>query len=238
MPDQTAVIAGVGPGVGTALARKFHQEGCRVGLLARSEDYLQQVTEGLADPERILGLPTDLTDPEQISRAFAAIDARFGKVDILVNHASYADWTGLLDGGVETFRKSWEVTVLGAYHCCRQVAPGMVEAGNGTILFTGATSSVRGRGYALGFSSAKFALRGMAQSLAVELWPQGVHVAHLIIDGMIDTPEVRRKMSPGPEEPLLEPDDIAESYWMVTRQPRTAWSWELDLRPYNEAFFV
>jgi NAD(P)-dependent dehydrogenase (short-subunit alcohol dehydrogenase family) len=108
--------------------------------------------------------------------------------------------------------------------------------GSGAIIFTGATSSVRGRGDAVSFSSAKFAVRGLAQSLAVELWPKGIHVAHVIIDGVIDTPNVRRTYKP-PQEPLLKPETIADSYWNLIQQDRSAWSLEIDLRPYNEAFF-
>ncbi|MGH7232644.1 MAG: SDR family NAD(P)-dependent oxidoreductase, partial [Nitrospiraceae bacterium] len=108
----------------------------------------------------------------------------------------------------------------------------------GAMIFTGATSSVRGRGGALDFSSAKFAVRGLAESLARELWPKGIHVAHVVIDGVIETPEVRRKLSPAPNEPLLNPDAIAETYWNVVTQERTSWTLELDVRPFNEDFFV
>jgi NAD(P)-dependent dehydrogenase (short-subunit alcohol dehydrogenase family) len=110
-------------------------------------------------------------------------------------------------------------------------------SGTGAIIFTGATSSVRGRGGAVAFSSAKFAVRGMAQSLAVELWPKGIHVAHVIVDGVIDTPEVRKRYKPDAKEPLLKPEAIAEAYWNLSQQDRSAWTLEIDLRPNNEAFY-
>src|SRR5437763_1725235 len=105
------------------------------------------------------------------------------------------------------------------------------------IIFTGATSSARGRGGAVAFSSAKFAVRGLAQSLAVELWPKGIHVMHVIIDGVIETPQVRKKYSPAAKEPLLKPQAIADAYWNLIQQDRSAWSLEIDLRPNKEAFF-
>jgi NAD(P)-dependent dehydrogenase (short-subunit alcohol dehydrogenase family) len=113
----------------------------------------------------------------------------------------------------------------------------MLKRRAGAIIFTGATSSVRGRGGAVAFSSAKFAVRGMAQSLAVELWPRGIHVAHVIIDGVIDTPKVRKAYKLSDKEPLLKPVAIADSYWNLIQQERSAWSLEIDLRPNKEAFF-
>ena len=113
----------------------------------------------------------------------------------------------------------------------------MLNRGAGAIVFTGATSSVRGRGGAVAFSSAKFAVRGLVQSMAVELWPKGIHVAHVIIDGVIDTPQVRKNFKPSTKEPLLQPDAIADAYWDLIKQDRSAWSLEIDLRPHKEAFF-
>src|SRR5947207_14763565 len=122
-----------------------------------------------------------------------------------------------------------------------KVATGRVRPaggrGAGAIIFTGATASVRGRGCAVAFSSAKFAVRGLAQSLAVELWPKGIHVAHVIVDGVIDTPQMRKRHALPAQEPLLKPEAIAEAYWNLIQQGRSAWSLEIDLRPNNEAFF-
>lgn len=232
---QTAVIAGAGPGLGAALARKFAAEGCRVGLFARSAPYLETLAGEIGDSA--LPVPADITDPDQVENGFRQVREAFGPVDILVNHASYAVWKGLLDLTPEEFERAWRISVYGAFLCTRQAMQDM-QKGGGAILFTGATSAVRGRGGALAFSSAKFGLRGMAESLARELWPRNIHVAHIVIDGVIDTPEVRKKLAPGPDEPLLNPDDIAETYWSLVRQPRSAWTLELDVRPHNEDFFV
>jgi len=137
----------------------------------------------------------------------------------------------------DQFERSWRVAVLGAFLCAREAMPDMLKRHRGAIIFTGATSSVRGRGGAVAFSSAKFAVRGLAQSLAVELWPKGIHVAHVIIEGVIDTPKVRKTYKPSAKEPLLKPEAIADAYWNLIHQDRSAWSLEIDLRPYNEAFF-
>lgn len=237
--SRVAVIAGVGPGLGASLARKFAEEGCRVALFARSTKYLRQLAEELnGRGQEVLAVPTDLTDARQVGRGFARVRKALGPVDILVSHASESAWKGLRTLSAEEFERAWRVIVYGAFLCCRESVSDMLAGRRGTILFTGATSSVRGRREALAFSSAKFGLRGLAQSLAAELWPKGIHVAHVIIDGLINTPRVRRRHKPAPGEPLLDPDEIAESYWNLVQQPRSAWTLELDLRPHREEFFV
>jgi NAD(P)-dependent dehydrogenase (short-subunit alcohol dehydrogenase family) len=185
----------------------------------------------------ILPVQADITDSEQVSRAFEKVSDNFGPVDILINHASYAAWKGLLDLSPEQFEQPWRVTVYGAFLCAREAVPDMLKSGGGAILFTGATSGIRGRVGALAFSSAKFGVRGMADSLAREYWPQGIHVAHIVIDGIIDTPQVREHYRPDESEPLLDPDAIAASYWSLTRQDRSAWTFELEVRPHDEEFF-
>ena len=232
---QTVLIAGVGPGLGAALVRKFATEGCQVGMVARSEKSLQDMAGQLKGD--ILPVQADITDSEQVSRAFEKVRDNFGPVDILINHASYAAWKGLLDLSPEQFEQSWRVTVYGAFLCAREAVPDMLKSGGGAILFTGATSGIRGRAGALAFSSAKFGVRGMADSLAREYWPQGIHVAHIVIDGIIDTPQVRERYNPDENEPLLNPDAIADSYWSLTRQDRSAWTFELEVRPHDEEFF-
>src|SRR5207302_1740410 len=127
--------------------------------------------------------------------------------------------------------------VGGAFRCAGEAVLDMLECRAGAMIFTGATSSVRGRGGAAAFSSAKFAVRGLAQSLAVELWPKGIHVTHVIIDGVIETPQVRKRYRAAAKEPLLKPQAIADAYWNLIQQDRIAWSLEIDLRPNKEAFF-
>src|SRR5437667_1201413 len=233
--ERVAIIAGVGPGLGAALVRKLAQEGCRVGMFARSPQFIGKLAAELSP--RVLAVPTDISDPKQVATGFRKVREKLGAVEILIQHASDSIGAGLAKTAPAEFEQSWRVAVLGAFLCAREAVPDMVKLGAGAIVFTGATSSVRGRGGAVAFSSAKFAVRGLAQSLAVELWPKGIHVAHVIIDGVIDTPSVHRTYKPSAREPLLKPDAIAEAYWSLIEQERSAWTLEIDLRPNKEAFF-
>jgi len=232
---RVAIVAGVGPGLGAALVRKLVQEGCRVGMFARSPEFVGKLAAELGADA--LTVPTDISDARQVAAGFRNVRQQLGAVEILIAHASGSVGEGLMKTTPDQFERSWRVAVFGAFLCAREAVPGMQEGGAGAIIFTGTTSSVRGRGGAVAFSSAKFAVRGLAQSLAVELWPRGIHVAHIIIDGIIDTPKVRRTYKPSANEPLLKPEAIADSYWNLIQQDRSAWSLEVDLRPYNEAFF-
>ncbi len=236
--NKTAVISGVGAGLGASLARKFAREGYQVALLARSADYLEALAAEIQTTGATAkGFPTDIGDPQKVGDSFAQIREQFGKVDILVNHAGNAAWGNFSELKPVDFERSWRICAFGSFLCCQQAVPDMVSSGNGTILFTGATSAIRGRAGALAFSSAKFAVRGLAWSLAREVGPKGIHVAHIIIDGILDTPNLRSDMSPDAEEPLLNTDAVADVYWSLVEQHKSTWTFELDLRPHNEDFF-
>ncbi|WP_254537082.1 SDR family NAD(P)-dependent oxidoreductase [Halomarina litorea] len=248
---RTAVIAGVGPGLGESLARRFVEEGCRVGLFARSADYLEDLADDLGADA--LAVPTDLTDPAEVRRGFEAVRDAFGPVDVLVNHASGAPWKGTMEVSPEAFEDALRVGPMGALYCSQEAVRDMLDnyaeetsasdqnAGRsgsegGTVVFTGATTSVRGRGGAVAFSAAKFACRGMAESMARELGPEGIHVAHVVIDGQILTPSARESMGDREADAYLDPDEVARQYWNLVEQDRTAWTLELDLRPSVEEF--
>jgi NAD(P)-dependent dehydrogenase (short-subunit alcohol dehydrogenase family) len=240
---RTAVIAGVGPGLGASLAHRFAAEGCDVGLLARTASFVEGLAADIRTeyPGDAVAAPADISDREAVADAFATVRETLGPVDVLVNHASGATWDGAdIDPG--DFRHSLEVGPVGSLHCTQEVladmrdtdGEGSPEETRGTVIFTGATSAVRGREGALGFSAAKFAVRGMAESLARELGPEGVHVAHVVIDGGIATPAALE--AGGDPEELLDPDAIADSYWHLVEQDRSSWTLELDLRPHVEEF--
>jgi len=220
---RTAVVAGVGPGLGAAVARRFAAEGCRVALLARTESYLDTLAtdlDGMAGTG--LAVPTDLTDADAVESAFETVREAWGPTDVLVYNASGAAWQGLSDITLDAFDHALSTGPRGALLCAREAAADMVAGDGddkaGTIVFTGATTSVRGREGALGFSAAKFAVRGMAQSLARELGPDGVHVAHVVLDGSIRPPDV----VPSDPPTHLDPDAIAARYWdLVTADPAT-----------------
>ncbi len=235
----TAVVTGVGSGLGASLVRKLVKEGYRVGMLARSRDYMRRLEQELNTKETVaIGISTDISDPAQVQRGFQQIREQFGPIDLLINHAGNAAWKEFVALTPEDFEQSWRVCAYGSFLCTQEAVADMMSLQRGTILFSGATSSIRGRKGALAFSSAKFAVRGLAESLARELWPHHIHVAHIIIDGAIDTPDLREQESPTATDPLLNPDEMAESYWSLIQQPHNAWSMELDLRPFNEDFFT
>ena len=226
--SRTAVIAGVGPGLGASLARRSDAEGCSVGLFARST-YVDSLAEELDDA---VAAAVDVGDSEAVARGFGTVRETLGPVDVLVFNASAAAWDGTLDIDPDAFDRALDTNVRGALHCVQAAVPDMLDSDGGTVIFTGATTSVRGREGAIGFSAAKFGARGMAESMARELGPEGIHVAHVVIDGGIRPPEGAVENS----ETYLDPDAIADSYWRLVEQDRSAWTLELDLRPHVEEF--
>jgi NAD(P)-dependent dehydrogenase (short-subunit alcohol dehydrogenase family) len=235
---QVSVIAGVGPGLGASLARKFAKEGCRVAVLARSSDFVERLREEIRQHgTEIVAIRADIAESDQVTAAFERIRKQLGPVDVLVNNASAGGPFGqpFVEVTPESFMRGWKVGVLGAFLCSQAVVPDMIIRNAGCILFTGATSSVRGG--AITFSSAKFGLRGLAQALARELWPKGIHVAHVVIDGVIRETETELGADEQTPEPLMNPAAIADAYWALIKQDRSAWSMEIDLRPDREKFF-
>jgi len=227
---RTAVVAGVGPGRGAAVARRFAAEGCRVALLARTEPYLDTLATELDDTEgEALAVPTDLTDADEVAAAFDAVREAFGPTDVLVYNASDTPWQGLADIAIDEFDDALATGPRGALLCAQEAAADMrggdADGKAGTVVFTGATTSVRGKEGALGFSAAKFAIRGMAQSLARELGPEGVHVAHVVLDGSIRPPDV----APSDPPTRLDPDDIAAQYWELVTADLATMPFEVHL---------
>ena len=224
----TAVVAGVGPNLGESVVRRFADDGYAVACLARSEDYLNELAEDVrSSGGEALAVPCDITDREEVVTAFDRVRKEYEGVDVLVNNASTASWDGLLKATPAGFERAWRVSAYGSFLCAKQAVDDMLAEDSGTVIFTGATSSVRGRDGAVGFSAAKFAVRGLAESMARELGPHGIHVAHAVVDGMISDDE---------DDETLHPDEIAEAYLDLVEQDRSAWTLELDLRPYAEEF--
>ena len=231
--NRVALVTGVGPGLGASLARRFAREGFVVGLFARHPAFIEELAREIANAGGMaVALVADVSQPTEVKSAVERVRAELGPISVLLHNASSSAGDGLLGTTVEDFESSWRIATLGGFVCAQETAPDMIAAGEGVMLFTGATSSVRGGGW-LAFSSAKFALRGLVQSLARELWPQGVHVAHVVVDGIIGP--AGEAVIAG--EPKLDPDHMAEAYWHLASQHRSAWTLELDLRPAREKFF-
>jgi NAD(P)-dependent dehydrogenase (short-subunit alcohol dehydrogenase family) len=233
----TAVIVGAGPGLGLALARRFAREGFALSLVARQESTLAGLSQALsALGPRLNTYAADAANPEAVDAVCAATLRDLGEPSVLIYNAGSYQPGGLADVSPEQFEAAWKIGCLGAFLFARRLVPAMADAGRGTVLLTGATAAWRGgKGFAT-LAVPKFGLRALAQSMAREYGPQGVHVAHVVIDGQIDTPRLRERDPARPSHTLLAPDAIAETYWQLHCQDASAWTLEMDLRPAVERF--
>ena len=237
MNGKTAAILGVGPGLGAAVARRFAREGFAVALMARREQSVAGVQEEIEGAGgRALPVSADATDPASVAAAFDEVRSNLGAPEIFVYNAGAFQMGGILDLSPEKFDECFKANCAGAFYAAQQVLPAMVDAGRGTVLLTGATAALRGSARFSALAVGKFGLRALAQSMAREFGPQGIHVAHVVIDGQINTQRVREMSSEREEHTMLSPNAIAEAYWQLHSQDRTAWTLELDLRPAVESF--
>jgi NAD(P)-dependent dehydrogenase (short-subunit alcohol dehydrogenase family) len=227
---RSALIVGVGSGVSASLARAFNKAGIKVALAARRAANLAD----LAKETGAMALACDATDRAQVAKLFAQLDERFGVPDVVAYNASYRTRGPLVSLDPAEVEKSIAVTAYGAFLVAQEAVKRMLPRGHGAILFTGASASVKGYAQSAPFAMGKFALRGLAQSMARELSPQGIHVGHVVIDGGIRS-QTRPVPSDKPDS-LLDPDAIAQTYLDLLRQPRSAWAWEIELRPWVEKF--
>lgn len=237
MSQRVAAVVGVGPGLGAAVARRFAREGYAVALVARREESLSGARQEIeSEGGTALTVAADATDPESVTAAFGRIRGELGEPEVLVYNAGAFQMGGILELTPQKFAECLRANCSGALYAAQQVLPAMVEAGRGTVILTGATASMRGSARFAALATGKFALRALAQSMAREFGPQGVHVAHTIIDGQIETPSLRERSPERDESTTLSPDAIAETYWQLHLQDPRAWTLELDLRPSPESF--
>jgi NAD(P)-dependent dehydrogenase (short-subunit alcohol dehydrogenase family) len=237
-----AWIAGVGAsaGLGAAVARRFAKGGFRVALTGRSAERVRAVAAEIsAAGARAHALPGDVSSAEEVGRIAAEVSA-LGTLQAAIFNAGNAVRGTPLELTPEQFEITWRGSTYAGFLFARAVLPALLAAGGGSLLFTGATASLRGRGPFVAFAAAKAGLRSVAQSIAREYGPQGVHAAHIVIDGGIDGERLRtaapHRVAQADADGLLNPEAIAETYWQLHRQHRSAWTHELDLRPYKETF--
>ncbi len=231
-----AAVVGVGAGLGAALARRFAGD-YAVALLARDQAKLDELaSEIAASGGRAIAVPVDVSDAKQIPPAFERIRSELGEVDVLLYNAAMRPFGRLMETKASTFETTWRVNAFGAFLCSQQVVPAMLSKGHGVVIFTGATAGTRPFATSAAFGPAKFALRGLAQVMARDLGPQGVHVAYVNVDGAIDMPFIHKLRPDLKQEDMLSPGAIAESFWHVAHQDPSAWTQELDLRPFKENF--
>jgi NAD(P)-dependent dehydrogenase (short-subunit alcohol dehydrogenase family) len=234
---KVAAVLGVGPGLGSAVARRFAREGFSVALMARREESVSGVRREIEEGGgKALPVSTDATDPASVAAAFGRVRGELGDPGVFVYNAGAFQVGGILDLSPEKFDECFRTNCAGAFYAARHVLPAMVEGGGGTVLLTGATAALRGGARFSALAVGKFGLRALAQSMAREFGPQGVHVAHIVIDGQINTPGMREVSGGREDHTMLSPDAIAETYWHLHAQHPTAWTLELDLRPSVERF--
>jgi NAD(P)-dependent dehydrogenase (short-subunit alcohol dehydrogenase family) len=227
---ETALIVGAGRGLSASLARLFAGEGLRVALAARDAEKLAP----LCAETSAKAFACDAVEPDQVARLFSAVEAAIGAPDVVVYNASARARGPVAELVSAEVERAIMVSAFGGFLVAREAARRMVPKGHGAILFTGASASVKGYPLSAPFAMGKFALRGLAQSMARELAPQGIHIAHFVIDGGIRNPG-RVEPADRPDS-MLDPDAIAAAYLSVLRQPRSAWTWEIELRPWVERF--
>jgi NAD(P)-dependent dehydrogenase (short-subunit alcohol dehydrogenase family) len=237
-----ALLVGAGDAIGAAVARRFAAGGYSVCIARRSAEKSQSLVQDIVSSgSRAHAVGTDVRNEEAVRALFAQVEAELGPVEICLFNAGANVKSPLIDTSARLFFKAWELACYAGFLTGREAASYMVPRGHGTILFTGATASVRGGSGFAAFAAAKFGLRAVAQSMARELAPRNIHVAHLIIDGAIDSEAIHRRLSAATEAmPDLAPDSlirtssVAEAYWVLHNQSRDGWTHELDLRPYSE----
>ena len=223
-------VLGVGPGNGAAFARRFASEGYTVALLARTTELSGNLASSLPDAR---AYACDVTDAGSIDRAFDAIRRDLGE-QVLVYNAGSGVWGSIEEATAADLEAAWRVNTLGGFLASKQVIPAMKRAGSGTIVFVGATASRKAGPRSAAFSSAKGAQRSLAESMARALWPAGIHVALIVVDGVVDLPRTRERMPDKPDSFFVKPEDVAEIGFRLTQQRPSAWSFEVEARPFGE----
>jgi len=228
---KVCVIIGAGPGNGASLARRFAGAGYRLALCARNVDFINRLAGELDGAE---AFAYDASDAKSAAQVLPAIAAALGPIDTLIYNAGAGTFGSLDKITAEDFEHAWRVNALGLFAAAKQVVPAMRERGGGTIIVIGATASIKHGANFTAFTSAKSAQRAMAQSLARHLGRDRIHVGYVIIDGVIDLERTRKVMTDKPDEFFLKPDAIADAVYFLARQDPSAWTFELDLRPFGE----
>ena len=232
MDGKVCVIIGFGPGLATAYAETFSQAGYHLGLLSRSGATF--AAESATDTS-VRSYKADAGDPDSLKKALAAVEDDLGEIDVVIYNADLAQFGALEDISEVQFEQSWRVGALGLFTTAKFLGPKMSERGSGVIVVSGATAALRGNVWTTAFAPSKSAQRTLANALAKQLGPKGVHVVYLVIDGVTDTEAARTNFAPGePDDFFLQPKRIAETALMLTRQDKSAWTFELDIRPFRE----
>ncbi|GLR58184.1 SDR family NAD(P)-dependent oxidoreductase [Rhizobium pisi] len=225
------IITGVGPGTGSALVRRFHDGGYQVAMLARTAERLSDLESELPNA---FAVPCDVADPAALANALETIEQRAGAPKVVIHNAVGGAFGNFLDIEPEVLQQNFQINVMALLQLARWVAPRMEAAGGGALLVTGNTAAYRGKAAFAGFAPSKAAQRVLTECIAREMGPRGVHASFMMIDAVIDLPWTRARFADMPDDFFIQPSDIAEEVWHVTHQPRSAWSFLTELRPFRE----
>jgi short-subunit dehydrogenase len=230
---QVVVVTGVGPGTGAAIARRFSIGGYRVAMLARTNERLAALERELANAK---GYPCDVTDETQLDATIEAVRRDLGPPKVLIHNAVGGAFGNFLEIDPQVLNRNFQVNTMALLHLARRLAPAMVAAGEGAIIASGNTSALRGKANFAGFAPTKAAQRILAESIARELGPKGVHVAYVLIDAVIDLDWTRLRFADAPDDFFIKPPAIADEIWHVVHQDRSAWSFNVEVRPFRETW--
>jgi len=228
-----AIITGVGPGTGSAMARRFHDGGYKVAMLARTAERLADLESELPNA---FAVPCDVADPVALAAALEGIEQRAGAPKVVIHNAVGGAFGNFLDIEPEALQRNFQINVMALLHLARWAAPRMEAAGGGALLVTGNTSAFRGKAGFAGFAPTKAAQRILTEAIAREMGPRGVHASFMMIDAVIDVHWARARFPDKPDDFFIKPSDIAEEVWHVTHQPRSAWSFLTEVRPFRESW--
>lgn len=233
MAQPVCLISGVGPGTGSALVRRFAGEGYRVAMLARNAQRLAALSEQVPSAKAYV---CDVSDQSQVDAAVASVEREMGAPSVLIHNAVAGAWGTFTEIEPDVLNRNFQVNTMGLLYLARRVAPAMVAAGKGAIIVTGNTSALRGRANFAGFAPTKAAQRILAEAMARDLGAKGVHVAYIVIDAVIDVPWARERFKEKPDDFFIAPAAIADEAWHVANQPRSAWSFNVEVRPFGETW--
>ncbi len=233
MTEPVCVISGVGPGTGSALVRRFAAGGYRIAMLARNAERLADLADQVPSAKAYI---CDVSNQSQVDATMASVEREMGAPSVLIHNAVGGAWGTFMDIDPAVLNSNFQVNTMGLLYLARRVAPAMVTAGRGTIIVTGNTSAQRGRANFAGFAPTKAAQRILAEAMARDLGQKGVHVAYIVIDAVIDVPWARERFKNKPDDFFIAPRAIADEAWHVASQPRSAWSFNVEIRPFGETW--
>jgi NADP-dependent 3-hydroxy acid dehydrogenase YdfG len=231
--NKVCVVMGVGPGNGEAFVRRFSEESFQVAMLARSESYLKQLEQSVTGARAFV---CDLMETEQITAVLAAIESQLGPVSVMLYNAGGGVFKSVEEASLEDFEANWRINVHGLVAATKAVLPQLRQHHTANIIITSASAATRGRANTAPFASAKAAQRSLAQSMARQLGPEKIHVATVVIDGMVDLPRTREALADKPDDFFVQPSAVADAVWSLCQQDPSAWTFELDIRPFGETW--